>query len=67
MSSTMARHLRQGKGASNELSEEAILVQVENSDRCREPTGHVRCDQRHWHILHTNLGRALLRKQPSTR
>src|SRR5438445_5577011 len=52
--------LRQGKGASNELSEEAILVQVENRIAAESRPGHVRVVNATGTILHTNLGRALL-------
>ena len=52
--------LRQGKGASNELSEEAILAQVENRIAAESRPGHVRVINATGTILHTNLGRALL-------
>ena len=58
--------LRQGKGASNELSEEAILAQVENRIAAESRPGHVRVINATGTILHTNLGRALLPQAAST-
>jgi L-seryl-tRNA(Ser) seleniumtransferase len=52
--------LRQGKGHTNELKEEAILIRVENRIRAESLPGHVRVVNATGTILHTNLGRALL-------
>jgi L-seryl-tRNA(Ser) seleniumtransferase len=52
--------LRQGKGHTNELKEEAILIRVENRIRAESVPGHVRVVNATGTILHTNLGRALL-------
>jgi L-seryl-tRNA(Ser) seleniumtransferase len=52
--------LRQGKGRTDELKEEAILIRVENRIRAESSPGHVRVVNATGTILHTNLGRALL-------
>src|SRR5262245_60047705 len=52
--------LRNGKGRTSELKEEAILARVENLIRAESVSGHVRVVISTGTILHTNLGRALL-------
>lgn len=52
--------LRQGKGGTDELKEEVILVRVENRIRAESIPGHIRVVNATGTILHTNLGRALL-------
>jgi len=52
--------LRQGKGRTDELKEESILIRVENRIRAESTPGHVRVVNATGTILHTNLGRALL-------
>jgi L-seryl-tRNA(Ser) seleniumtransferase len=52
--------LRQGKGRTDDLKEEAILVRVENRIRADSVPGHIRVVNATGTILHTNLGRALL-------
>jgi L-seryl-tRNA(Ser) seleniumtransferase len=52
--------LRQDKGRTDEIKEDAILVRVENRIRAESVPGHVRVVNATGTILHTNLGRALL-------
>jgi L-seryl-tRNA(Ser) seleniumtransferase len=52
--------LRQGKGYTDELKEEAILIRVEKRILADSSPGHVRVVNATGTILHTNLGRALL-------
>jgi L-seryl-tRNA(Ser) seleniumtransferase len=52
--------LRHGKGRTDELKEESILIRVENRIRAESTPGHVRVVNATGTILHTNLGRALL-------
>src|SRR5919108_2218491 len=52
--------LRQGKGRTDDLKEEAILARVENRIRADSVPGHIRVVNATGTILHTNLGRALL-------
>jgi L-seryl-tRNA(Ser) seleniumtransferase len=52
--------LRHGKGRTDELKEESILIRVENRIRAESVPGHVRVVNATGTILHTNLGRALL-------
>jgi L-seryl-tRNA(Ser) seleniumtransferase len=52
--------LRHGKGRTDELKEESILIRVENRIRAESTPGLVRVVNATGTILHTNLGRALL-------
>jgi L-seryl-tRNA(Ser) seleniumtransferase len=52
--------LRQGKGLTGELKEEAILLRLENRILAESQPGHIRVINATGTILHTNLGRALL-------
>ncbi|HSQ12029.1 MAG TPA: L-seryl-tRNA(Sec) selenium transferase, partial [Candidatus Deferrimicrobium sp.] len=52
--------IRQGKGLSQDLSEEAILKRLEMQILLDSQPGHIRVVNATGTILHTNLGRALL-------